>query len=160
MSKMSDMTSARSADMARTWQVLAIVYGIAVVINYPWELAQSGLFTPESNAGNVWLHCFVASLGDGVMVMLLYGLVRLASGRGDWFINPRLQDYVMLTVAGVLMAIAVEWIAVHMLQRWSYAQAMPVIPGAEVGLVPVLQMMLLPPLIFRIAAAVRGRRLR
>lgn len=67
------------------------------------------------------MHCFVASLGDGVMMLLLYGLVRLASGRGDWLIRPRLQDYAILAVAGVLMAIVV------------------------------------PPLIFRIAAAVAVR---
>ncbi len=126
-----------------------------------WQgLAQSGLFTPESNAGSVWVHCFVASLGDGVMVLLLYALVRLASGRGDWPLHPRLQDYAILAVAGVVMAIAVEWVAVQMLHTWSYAQAMPRLLGSEVGLVPVLQMMLLPPLIFRIAAAVNARLVR
>ncbi len=145
------------AHLPRPWQVLALVYGIAVALNYAWELAQSGLFTAESNAGNIWWHCFVASLGDGVMVVLLFGIGWLASGRRHWFVHPGLKGYAILAAAGVSMAIAVEWVAVHMLDGWSYAPAMPRLPGIEVGLVPVLQMVLLPPLIFRIAAAVAVR---
>ncbi len=137
--------------------MLALVYGIGVALNYGWELAQSGLFTEESNAGNVWLHCFVASLGDGIMVLLLFGIGRLICGHRNWFVHPGLKGYAILTLAGVLMAVAVEWVAVHMLQRWSYAQAMPLIPGFEIGLVPVLQMVLLPPLIFRIVAVISSR---
>ena len=154
------MKNVGAPDWARTLQMLGIVYALAVVLNYPWELAQSGLFTPESNDGTVWLHCFVASLGDGVIVLLLYGLIRLASGRSEWFIRARPQDYAILAVTGVLMAIAVEWVAVHVLHRWIYAQAMPRLPGSEIGVAPVLQMLLLPPLIFRIAAAVSVRFLR
>lgn len=71
--------------------------------------------------------------------------------------HPGLKGYAILTLAGVFMAIAIEWVAVHMLERWSYAQAMPLVPGIEVGLIPVLQMVLLPPLVFGIVAAVSTR---
>ena len=142
------------------WQVLAMVYLLGVALNYGWELAQSGLFTEESNAGNVWAHCFVASLGDGIMVLLLFGIGWSASGRRNWFVHPALNCYAILALSGVVMAVAVEWAAVHMLERWSYAQAMPRVPGLEIGLVPVLQMVLLPPLIFRILAAVSSPRFR
>lgn len=137
--------------------MLALVYGISVALNYGWELAQSGLFTGESNAGNIWLHCFVASLGDGIMVMLLFSIGWLAAGRRNWFVHPGLKGYAILAVAGVFMAVAVEWVAVQMLERWSYTPSMPLVPGIEVGLIPVLQMVLLPPLIFSIVAAVSNR---
>ena len=38
-----------------------------------------------------------------------------------------------------------------------YTSQMPLVPGLDVGLVPVVQMLVLPPLIFRIVAIWRGR---
>jgi len=40
----------------------------------------------------------------------------------------------------------------HVLQRWAYTARMPRVPGLDVGLVPVAQMLILPPLIFRLVA--------
>ena len=143
--------------MRPTWQIVAAVYVFAVAVNYPWELAQSSLFTTASHGGNVWLDCFIASLGDGVMVLLLFGFGWLAVGHRHWFVHPGRGGYAMLLVAGAGIAVAVEWIAVHVLQRWTYSDAMPRLPALDVGLVPVLQMVLLPPFIFHLVAAVRRR---
>ena len=146
------------SDMRPAWQVLAIVFLIAVAFNYPWELAQGRLFTAASHTINVWVHCFIASLGDGVMTLLLFGFGWLVRGRRDWFARPGVSGYSIMIAAGAALATAVEWTAVHVLQRWTYAESMPRIPGLEIGLVPVLQMMLLPPLVFCIAAMVQSRR--
>lgn len=139
--------------MRPTWQVLLIVYLVAVTLNYPWELLQSPLFTPASHIGSVWLHCFISSLGDGLMVLLLFGFVWLALGCRDWFVRPGLNGYAVLLTAGAGLALIVEWVAVHQIHRWTYTEAMPRLPVLEVGIIPLFQMMLLPPLVFRIAAA-------
>lgn len=134
-----------------------LVYVIAVAFNYAWELAQSPLFTPGSHEANVWLDCFIASLGDGVMVLLLFGSGWLAFGHRDWFVRPGARGYASLLTAGAALALAVEWVAVHLLQRWTYSEAMPRLPGLDVGVVPVLQMMLLPPFIFYLTGALNRR---
>lgn len=136
------------------WQVLALLYVVSVTFNYIWELLQAPLFAPESLPTNFWFHCFVASLGDGVIVLLLFVLGWIASGRRNWWVRPRLYEYVILILAGVSLAVLIEWTAIHVLQRWAYSQSMPRIPGLEVGLVPVLQMLLLPPFILRIMSAI------
>jgi hypothetical protein len=59
-------------------------------------------------------------------------------------------------MTGFVMGVAIEWMAVHVLQRWTYTTHMPLVPGLDVGLVPVAQMLILPPLIFRLVA--RGYR--
>ena len=148
------------SDMRPAWQVLAIVFLIAVALNYPWELAQGRLFTAASHTTNVWLHCFIASLGDGVMILLLFAFGWLVLGRRDWFVRPGLSGYAIMIAAGAALAIAIEWTAVHVLQKWTYTESMPRVPGLEIGLVPVLQMILLPPLVFRIAATIENRRRR
>lgn len=63
---------------------------------------------------------------------------------------------VMLGV-GLVLGVTVEWVAVHVLQRWAYTAHMPRLPWLDVGLVPVVQMLVLPPLIFCIVAVWRGR---
>lgn len=48
---------------------LISVFVVAVLVNYAWELAQAPLYVglEDYNLAVFW-HCFVASLGDGVMV--------------------------------------------------------------------------------------------
>ena len=52
----------------------------------------------------------------------------------------------------LVLGVTVEWVAVHVLQRWAYAARMPRVPWLDVGLIPVAQMLVLPPLIFRLVA--------
>jgi hypothetical protein len=56
----------------------------------------------------------------------------------------------MLT-AGLMLAVLVESVAVHILERWKYTANMPTLPGPDIGLVPIAQMLFIPPLVFRAA---------
>jgi hypothetical protein len=57
-----------------------------------------------------------------------------------------------MIAAGFFLAVLVEWVAVHILNRWEYTPSMPTLPVLHIGLVPIAQMLILPPLIFRIVA--------
>ncbi len=51
------------------WETLVLVFIAAVAVNYLWELAQAPLYVGmEIYNSAVFWHCFVASLGDGLMV--------------------------------------------------------------------------------------------
>jgi len=134
--------------------LVALVYAVAVAANYPWELAQSPLYEGTGDVGRMWWHCFVASLGDGLLVLLIWGAGFVALRRADWFVAPTVSGYVMTVAAGLAIAVAVEWLGLHVLRRWSYTPRMPLVPGLEVGLVPVAQMVILPPLVFLIAGGI------
>ena len=154
---MSRQRESRQPDGVEILKTAAAVYLIAVVVDYPWELAQARLFRTDAHEGGVLVHCFVASLGDGVMLLLLYALTSFVTGRVDLYRRPGLSVYTTLLLGGAVLAVAVEWMAVHVLGRWSYAEAMPQLPFFDVGLVPVLQMLILPPLIVRILGRVVDR---
>jgi len=62
-----------------------------------------------------------------------------------------------MVTMGLVIGVAVEWIAVHVLGRWMYTARMPLVPGLAIGVVPVVQMLVLPPLIFRLVALWYGR---
>jgi hypothetical protein len=126
---------------------------VAVLLNYVWELAQAPLYVGwDSYSAAVWWHCFVASLGDGVMVLLIVATGRSILHRWDWFEQPGVPGYLLMLMAGLVLASSVEWVAVYLFERWKYTHKMPTIPELGIGLVPIAQMLSLPPLIFRIVA--------
>ena len=138
---------------------LISIFIVAVSLNYLWELAQAPLYVglEAYNAGVFW-HCFVASWGDGIMVLLIVVAGWITLRKPDWFVRPGVHGYLIMIAAGLLLAVLVEWMAVHKLGRWVYAEKMPTVPGLGIGLVPIAQMLILPPLIFRIAAVTAARK--
>ncbi len=127
---------------------LAALFFIAVPLNFGWEIAQGFLYMGMSGIAESWWHCFVASLGDGVLVLLMHLMGWIVFGRSDWFTSPGVKPYGLMLGSGLLIGVMVEWGAVDILHRWQYTEQMPLIPGSGIGLIPVLQMIVLPPLIF------------
>jgi len=134
-------------------RTLILVFIVAVLLNYLWELAQAPLYVglKNYNAGVFW-HCFVASLGDGIMVLLIVATGWIVLRQSDWFLRPGVRGYLVILMAGLFLALLVEWVAVHILGRWEYSDKMPMVPMLGIGLVPIAQMLILPLLIFRIVA--------
>jgi hypothetical protein len=130
-----------------------------VVVNYVWELAQAPPYVGlESYGASVFWHCFAASLGDGIMVLLIVAAGWITLQQENWFEHPGVAGYLMMLTTGFLLAVLVEWVGVHVLGRWRYTDTMPVVPGLGVGVIPIAQMLLLPPLIFRIVVVLGAKR--
>jgi hypothetical protein len=134
-------------------QSLIWQFAVAVPLNYVWELAQVPFYAglERYNAAVFW-HCFKASLGDGVMVLLIASVGWISFQRWDWFQRPGGAGYVVMLTAGLVLAVVVEWVAVFILARWEYTDKMSTVPTLGIGLVPIAQMLILPPLIFRTVA--------
>ena len=132
-------------------RALILVFIVSVLLNYLWELAQAPLYVgmEDYNAGVFW-HCFVASVGDGIMVLLIVAAGWIMLKRIDWFEQPGIAGYVVMLTAGFILALLVEWLGVHVLRRWEYSDRMPLLPALRLGVAPIAQMLFLPPLIFRI----------
>ena len=133
-------------------KTVAAIFVVAVLGNYPWELAQAPLYMGMESFRAVWWHCFVASLGDGLLVLGIFAMGWLLLRQQQWFVHPGIWGYGVMMTTGLVIGIAVEWIAVYLLGRWRYTAWMPRVPGLAVGLVPVLQMLMLPPRIFHLVA--------
>jgi hypothetical protein len=131
--------------------MLATVFVVAVLFNYPWELAQAPLYVGMNSFRATWWHCFRASLGDGLLVFIIFAAGWAVLWRRDWFVHPGVRGYLVMLAIGLTIGVSVEWGAVHLLGRWAYTAQMPLLPGLGVGIAPLLQMLVLPPLIFRVA---------
>ena len=134
----------RSGALPQAW---SLIFAIAVAINYPWELGQTPLYARVNFPVALW-HCFVASLGDGVLVLFIYAAVAVSVRSSSWYERSDVRTYVAMAVAGLAVGVAVEWWGLHVAKRWQYSELMPTIPGVGLGLVPIVQMLVLPPAIF------------
>jgi len=117
-------------------------------LNLIWENAQAFLFRGyEGFAAHFWV-CFIATFGDVVITAAIYGVVALVSVETNWFRRMTLGQVIFAMLLGIAIAAAIELRALAS-GRWAY-DGMPLIPFTGIGLVPLLQMMILPPLSFLI----------
>ncbi len=92
-------------------------------------------------------------MGDGLLLLLIFAAGWPVLRRRDWFVRPGIRGYALMLITGQAIAISVESVAVYALGLWEYTARMPVAPGLGVGLAPVAQMLVLPPIIFRVVAS-------
>ena len=137
---------------------LVALFVVSVAMNFVWEVAQMPLYAGSPSVRDYAAHCFVPSLGDGIILLIIFFAGWLVFRRPDWADRPGLAGYTLMLSCGFVIAVAIELGAVHVLNRWTYAAGMPRLPYLDVGLVPVLQMLVLPPVIFKVTAWWLGRR--
>jgi len=64
-----------------------------------------------------------------------------------WILKPNLQNLFIYILIGIFITIVFEWIATDILDRWQYADIMPRLPLLGTGFLPILQWLILPPVI-------------
>lgn len=133
------------------------IFVMSVIFNYPWERVQSSLYRAEDGSVIPWWLCFLMSLGDGLLVLLIFWAGQVVFGNPAWFDRPGLRGYLLMAFTGLAMIIPLEWIMISRMKWWSYSADMPFMPGTGIGISPIPQMLLLPPLIFRVAAMWRKK---
>ena len=142
--------------MKLAWFLLRL-FVIAVSINYVWEIIQAPLYVGMKSFKLAWWHCGLAALGDGLLALLIYAVGWAVLRKRNWFAHPGARGYAVMLLAGLIISVSIEWLAVSVTNRWAYTARMPLVPLLNVGLAPIAQMLVLPPLIFRILAAWRNR---
>jgi hypothetical protein len=122
----------------------------ALLLNFPWEILQAPLFMGMADAAHaeVIRGCTQATLGDLVITLIAHGAMVLGTGHRRWVIAPTTLQLALFISVGVVITAVIERLATngHWVQTWTYAPAMPVLPGLGIGVLPLLQWTLLPPL--------------
>jgi hypothetical protein len=113
-----------------------------------WEWLQTPFYSDITNDINtiVWyrIHC---TFGDILIIlgaMILYSAVRRQI---SWFLSPSKIDLAIVTVMTVAYTLVSEYVNVHLRGAWGYSEWMPVFPGLNVGIMPVIQWLVLPTLV-------------
>ena len=124
---------------------------LARLLNFPWEVLQVPLFEQMPGAPH-WQAiktCSRATLGDAAIMLAAYWAVAAARGNRTWITKPDTAGVSLFAIVGVLATAIIERLALAGLWNgsWTYSAAMPVVPGIGVGLSPLLQWVVLPPLV-------------
>ena len=134
-----------------TWTPEFNVLLFALLLNYPWEFLQVPLFKqmPQAPHWDAVKACSRAAAGDAVIALAAYGFVALLRQDRNWVVRGTRAATLSFTVFGVLITVAIERLALSGLwvERWAYSSLMPVVPGLGVGLSPLMQWLVLPPLV-------------
>jgi hypothetical protein len=119
---------------------------LAVPLHLIWEVTQIKAYDfPETSLTTVAIGCFVPSLGDGLMTLIIYWVGWVAFRDWQWVLRPGIRGYLFMMSIGLLLAVAVEWNALYLTGSWAYSERMFIVPVLGVGFLPVMQMLLLPP---------------
>ena len=121
----------------------------AFLLNLPWELWQIPLFKNMPSLAH-WdgvILCTRAALGDAAIALPAFWLVAAVAGTRDWIRRPTGITLGAFVAIGPVVTIVLEYWATQIGARWEYAEQMPRLPLLGTGLAPLLQWLLIPPLV-------------
>ena len=112
------------------------LFFIALALNLIWEFSHYHLYI-DTSAIQGSTHLVIASLFDALFILGIFDLISLKHRNFNWIFNPSKADHLAIILGGLLIAIFIEVINLH-LGRWSYTSAMPTLFG--MGLSPLAQL--------------------
>ena len=123
------------------------VFILTFVLNFIWEVSQAFLYTSHyvGISKLIKVH-FIASLGDILIISIIFLLSYMVSSFNFLKDKLNIKNFLLVIVIGFVVAVFVEKYFL-MTGKWQYNFMMPVIPFLNVGLIPILQLMLIPAIV-------------
>jgi hypothetical protein len=144
-------TETNNGQARSDWLVALRRYLVVIGVgNLIWEILHLPLYT-------IWVmgrlrdkivavaHCTAGDVAIA-MVTLLASLALF--GTASWPRERLVAVAATATLAGIAYTTYSEWLNTEVLRNWAYSDLMPRVPGLGVGLSPLLQWTVLPPLAF------------
>lgn len=141
------------------FKFLSKLFFISFLLNFVWEISQMGFFGPLGmgsldNYNNFVKIHWEVSLKDALMVAVVYLLIGFLLRNWQWAKTFN-SGWVMLWLVLPLWQAVVEYYSVYVYNRWAYAPSMPLLFG--IGLLPILQMLILPTMAILLSAPPKSK---
>ena len=120
---------------------------LAFSLNLVWEISHVGFYTiwREADGLRIAWSVFHCTLGDVVIALAGFALVTIVLWRANWPTSRPWTGGVIVVISAITFTTWSEWYNVYRAGAWGYATSMPLIFG--IGLTPLLQWLILPPVI-------------
>lgn len=141
---MSPLVERASGRILRWYQPWLALAATSLIVNGAWEwLALSYYGAPggAAPAHGSRAACLLATVGDAGITIASYAAASVIGTR-QWLRQPAAAAISVYLGLGVLITIALEYVNVYVVHRWTYAPRMPVLAG--IGVLPVVQWLVLP----------------
>jgi hypothetical protein len=106
---------------------LGLVFVLALVLNWIWEVAHSFLYLDYQGGPITSFILFRSAVADAVMVLVLV------------WISQKIKRPSFVIIGGLILAVIIEIWALKT-GRWTYSPLMPIIPFLGTGLTPTIQL--------------------
>jgi amino acid transporter len=137
---------------------LRLLSVLAFSLHLLWEVVQCPIFFESDMRSSTWTAMVAATLGDVLVTWTICGSVAAVSRNWRWSRRRwRPKQWVTLGITAIVIASAVESWGIQT-GRWRYRDAMPVVPWFGIGVVPILQVLLLTPLVIALTERLVGGR--
>lgn len=124
-----------------------LIFGF--LFNFVWEIWQAPLFQGMNELTHIETtrQCTLATLGDVGILLAAFWTIALIARSRRWMVHPKAMQIAGFIAIGIIVTVVFEALAIHVLNRWQYAAAMPTLPILGTGITPVLQWLIIPPII-------------
>ncbi len=124
----------------------------SIQLHFMWEMLQVPFYAglPGMKHWEGIQMCLRATFGDAGIALLAFWCAALVSRTRQWFCWRNRTALWVYVGVGLFATILLERLATGPAQRWVYAPAMPIVPLLGVGLSPIMQWLVLPPLVLLI----------
>lgn len=135
--------------------LLAVVlYLVTFFLHFVWEMWQVPLYVGMSDSDH-WsavLQCTLATIGDGFIALIAYSISAFIARDKYWLHKGSASIWAVFIISGLAITVFLEVFATNVYGRWQYSELMPIVPVINVGLSPLLQWLIIPPITIWISA--------
>lgn len=130
---------------------------IGLPLSLLWEVAQFPLYTVwhQNDWGYILYGLAHCTLGDLLILLSIYELVALLNRNRRWVESNILFNGLLFTLAGLGYTIYSEITNVRIKGTWGYTELMPIVPVVEIGGMPFMQWVLVPPILLGLMRLLR-----
>ena len=147
------MASARDGETSAVKRALDLpefnVAIFAFFLNFVWEFWQIGWFADIASASHLdgVKICTAATFGDVGIALVAFWVTSISEKSRSWVRKPTKRNVMGFAFVGIVVTVLFEWLATGVLDRWAYAESMPTLPVLGTGLLPLMQWIVIPPLV-------------
>lgn len=123
------------------------------LLNFVWEFLQAPAYAGMAEMRH-WEGirlCAAATAGDVAFALAAFWIASLLAGTRSWPIAPSFAQFAVFLTVGVGLTVAFEFYYTKISLRWTYSELMPLVPPFGTGLAPLLQWLIVPPLVIWLA---------
>ncbi|KNF08631.1 hypothetical protein CLPU_6c01170 [Gottschalkia purinilytica] len=137
--------------MKKFFKNIVVVILVSAVFHTLWEYLAFEMFYSTSLGSSYFNSMLIAVATDIGITVVLYILLSLLNRRVNWIIKRwDCKDFAIMILYGLFLSFYLEVQALN-IGRLTYSKLMPLFPGTNIGLIPVIQFVVLFPLTFIIS---------
>lgn len=119
------------------------------LLHFVWEFLQAPTYAGmvELNHWDGIKLCTSATIGDVGFALTAFWATSLVSRSREWLLRPTPFQLLVFVAVGIGLTVGFEYYYTNISLRWTYSDLMPLVPPFGTGLSPLLQWLIIPPLV-------------